>query len=74
MLLLALDSGKSAILILLNVSAAFDTVENTILPNHLQHLVGIRTHCIFRKVSFHCYVNQDNDDSLKSIITCLHYK
>ena len=36
--LLALDSGNVSLLTLLNLSAAFDTIDRCILLNRLQHL------------------------------------
>uniref|UniRef100_A0A3B3QY49 Reverse transcriptase domain-containing protein n=1 Tax=Paramormyrops kingsleyae TaxID=1676925 RepID=A0A3B3QY49_9TELE len=41
-LLLATDSGDSAILILLDLTAAFDTIDHDILISRLEHYVGIR--------------------------------
>ena len=41
-LLLTTDSGDFAILMLLDFTAAFDTVDHTILISRLEHCVGIR--------------------------------
>ena len=41
-LLLSVDSGSSAILVLLDLSAAFDTIVHSILLSRLEHEVGIR--------------------------------
>ena len=40
-ILLAVDSGDYVILVLLDLTAAFDTVDHNILVSRLQHLVGI---------------------------------
>ncbi len=39
--LLTLDSGASAILVLLNHSVAFDTKDNNILISRLEHHAGV---------------------------------
>jgi len=41
-LLLAVDSGNSAILFLLDLSAAFDTIDHAILLERLNNCVGIQ--------------------------------
>ncbi len=41
-ILLAVDSGKNTVLLLLDLTAAFDTVDHNILLCRLEHLFGIR--------------------------------
>ena len=40
-MILCFDQGKGCILILLDLSAAFDTVDHTVLFNLLEHSLGI---------------------------------
>ncbi len=51
-LLLAVDSGKCVVLVLLDLSAAFDTIDHTILPKHLEQYVGIRGMALNRFASY----------------------
>ena len=43
-ILRAIDDNSSAILLLLDLSSAFDTVDHSIVLNRLEHCFGIR-HC-----------------------------
>uniref|UniRef100_A0A3B1JNM0 Reverse transcriptase domain-containing protein n=1 Tax=Astyanax mexicanus TaxID=7994 RepID=A0A3B1JNM0_ASTMX len=45
-LLSALDRGSNAILVLLDLSAAFDTIDHAILLDRLENLIGISLHLI----------------------------
>ncbi len=40
--LVAVDAGKNAVLILLDLTAALDTVDHNVLIGQLEHLIGIR--------------------------------
>ena len=41
-LLFALDKGKFSVLVLLDLSAAFDTIDHDILLHRLHHMFGIQ--------------------------------
>ncbi len=41
-MLVAADAGKNAVLILLILQAAFDTVDHNVFIAQLEHLIGIR--------------------------------
>ena len=48
------DSGKSSILVLLDLSAAFDTVDHTILLQRLEHWVGF-TGVVIRWLKYYLF-------------------
>ena len=43
--LLAIDEGKLSVLVLLDLSAAFDTIDHDILLHRLQHVFGNQSSC-----------------------------
>ena len=46
-LLSALDEGKFSILVLLDLSAVFDSIDHDILLHHLHHVFGIKGTALF---------------------------
>ena len=46
-LVLAMDEGKLSVLVLLDLSAAFDTIDHDILLHRLQHVFGIQGTVLF---------------------------
>lgn len=69
-LLLASDSGYISVLVLLDLSAAFDTIDHNILLNRLENLVGLRGQALswFRSYLSDRYqfVHFNNDSSYQS--------
>ncbi len=45
-ILLTLDAAKSAVLVLLDLKAAFDTIDHSVLISHLEHWVGIQVNAL----------------------------
>lgn len=69
-LLVALDRGSTAILVLLDLSAAFDTIDHEILLSRLENLIGIKGKALnwFRSYlrDRHQYVYLNNESSYRS--------
>ncbi len=73
-ILLSIDTGNSVVLLLLDLSAAFDTVDHSILISHLEHCVGFGGSVL---KWFRSYLNNrtfsvcvDGCSSSKSGLTC----
>ncbi len=73
-ILLSIDTGNSVVLLLLDISAAFDTVDHSILISRLEHCVGIGGSV---QKWFKSYLNNrtfsvcvDGCSSSKSVLTC----
>ena len=41
-ILMAIDQGKTAILLMLDLSAAFDTIDHDLLIHRLEMLIGVK--------------------------------
>lgn len=73
-ILCCLDSGDGVILVFLDLSAAFDTIDHSILLNHLERVVSFQGVALSRFSSYlegrTFSVNMGKHNSSSALITC----